>query len=94
MKRSKFITYILMTAFVLGIAGGVSAATIKALKVQGNIPLDPTDPFWSQYGPTKGKHVTVDMDPQMITNPMWPNPSTKWVNVNGFNPVVVVIRNV
>ena len=81
MKRSKFITYILMTAFVLGVAGGVSAATIKALKVQGNIPVDPTDPFWSQYGPTKGKHVTVDMDPQMITNPMWPNPSTKWVNV-------------
>jgi DMSO reductase family type II enzyme heme b subunit len=70
-----------MTAFVLGVAGGVSAATIKALKVKGNIPVDPTDPFWSQYGPTKGKHVTVDMDPQMITNPMWPNPSTKWVNV-------------
>ena len=81
MKRSKFITYVLMTAFVLGVAGGGSAATIKALKVQGNIPVDPTDPFWSQYGPTKGKHVTVDMDPQMITNPMWPNPSTKWVTV-------------
>jgi DMSO reductase family type II enzyme heme b subunit len=80
-KRSKFITYVLMIAFVLGVAGGVSAATIKALKVQGNIPVDPTDPFWSQYGPTKGTHVTIDMDPQMITNPMWPNPSTKWVNV-------------
>jgi DMSO reductase family type II enzyme heme b subunit len=80
-KRSKLITCVLMSAFVLGVAGGVSAANIQALKVQGNIPSDPTDPFWSQYGPTKGKHVTVDMDPQMITNPMWPNPSTKWVNV-------------
>ena len=77
MKRSKFITCVLMSAFVLGVAGGVSAATIKALKVQGSIPSDPTDPFWSQYGSTKGKHVTVDMDPHMITNPMWPNPSTK-----------------
>lgn len=80
MKRTS-IVFLLLIAFVFGVAGGVSAATIKALKVQGNIPVDPTDPFWSQYGPTKGQHVTVDMDPQMITNPMWPNPSTKWVNV-------------
>ena len=58
-----------------------SAAVIQALKVSGNIPTDPGNAFWSNYGPTKGKHVTVTMDPQMITNPMWPNPSTKWVNV-------------
>jgi DMSO reductase family type II enzyme heme b subunit len=79
-KRNS-IVLILLIAFVFGVAGGVSAATIKALKVKGNIPVDPTDPFWSRYGPTKGKHVVVDMDPQMITNPMWPNPSTKWVFV-------------
>ena len=62
-------------------AANANAATIQALKVSGNIPTDPTDPFWSNYGPTKGKHIVIDMDPQMITNPMWPNPSTKWVNV-------------
>jgi len=72
---------ILIVSFVLGFVASATAADIKALKVSGNIPTDPNAPFWSNYGPTKGKHVVVDMDPQMITNPMWPNPSTKWVNV-------------
>jgi DMSO reductase family type II enzyme heme b subunit len=75
-----------MMAFVLGtFVSSAGAANIQALKIQGGIPVDPTDAFWSQYGPTKGKHVVVDMDPQMITNPMWPNPSTKWVNVKAVN---------
>jgi hypothetical protein len=72
----------MVLAFVLGgVVSYVGATTIQALKVSGNIPIDPTDPFWSNYGPTKGKHVIIDLDPQMITNPMWPNPATKWVNV-------------
>ena len=76
------IIFTLIAAFVLGLfVSAAGAATIQALKVKGDIPMDPTDPFWSNYGPTKGKHVTIDMDPQMITNPMWPNPETKWVNV-------------
>ncbi len=71
-----------MSIFLCGMfASSAGAATIQALKVQGDIPSDPTDPFWSNYGPTKGKHVVIDLDPQMITNPMWPNPETKWVNV-------------
>ena len=74
--------YILIAAFVMGLGVSTAGATvIKALKVKGDIPLDPTDPFWSNYGPTKGMHVTLDLDPQMVTNPMWPNPATKWVNV-------------
>ena len=68
-------------ALGMGMVSSASAAVIQALKVSGNIPTDPGNAFWSNYGPTKGKHVTVTMDPQMITNPMWPNPSTKWVNV-------------
>jgi hypothetical protein len=33
------------------------------------------------------------MDPQMITNPMWPNPSTKWVNVKAVtNGKEIAIR--
>jgi DMSO reductase family type II enzyme heme b subunit len=55
------------------------------VKVTGEIPIDPNDPFWSEYGVTKGKHVTIDLEPQMITNPMWPNPSTKWVMVKAAN---------
>ena len=82
MNRSKSITIALIIAFVCGLfASTAGAVTIKALKVKGDIPVDPIDAFWSQYGPTKGKHVVIDLDPQMITNPMWPNPATKWVNV-------------
>ena len=57
------------------------AATIKAVRVQSAIPVNPSDVFWSNYGPTKGKHVVLDLQPQMITNPMWPSPATKWVSV-------------
>ncbi|MCH8208566.1 MAG: nitrite oxidoreductase, gamma subunit [Nitrospinae bacterium] len=60
-----------------------NAVTIQAVKVSGEIPVDPTNPFWSpRYGPNAGNHVVITMDPQMITNPMWPNPSVKWVIVN------------
>jgi DMSO reductase family type II enzyme heme b subunit len=85
-NMKKPLLLIFMSCFLFGIlASNVGATTIQALKIQGNIPTDPTDPFWSNYGPTKGKHVVIDLDPQMITNPMWPNPSTKWVNVKAVN---------
>jgi len=84
-KINKSIILALIVAFVCGVAFTASAATIKALKVSGSIPGDPSDPFWSNYGPTKGKQTVISMDPQMITNPMWPNPSTKWVNVKAAN---------
>jgi len=70
----------LLIAFLL--ISNANAADIKAVKVNGSIPTQPDDPFWSErYGPTALKHVIIDMDPQMITNPMWPNPSTKYVFV-------------
>jgi len=80
-KMKKTLVCAIMLAFVLGLAASANAVVIQALKVSGDIPINPGDPFWSNYGPTKGKHVVIDMEPQMITNPMWPNPSTKWVNV-------------
>jgi DMSO reductase family type II enzyme heme b subunit len=81
-KTRKPLLLIFMSIFLMGLfVSSAGAATIQALKVKGDIPGDPTDPFWSNYGPTKGKHIVIDLDPQMITNPMWPNPETKWVNV-------------
>ncbi len=81
MKHSKLIK-VLIVAFTLGMFAVANAADIKAVKVNGAIPTDPDNPFWSErYGPTALKHVIIDMDPQMITNPMWPNPSTKYVFV-------------
>ena len=81
MKHSKLIKTIIV-AFTLGIFTVANAADIKAVKVSGSIPLSADDPFWSErYGPTALKHVIIDMDPQMITNPMWPNPAVKYVFV-------------
>ena len=81
MKHSKLIKTIIV-AFTLGIFTVANAADIKAVKVSGSIPLSADDPFWSErYGPTALKHVVIDMDPQMITNPMWPNPAVKYVFV-------------
>jgi DMSO reductase family type II enzyme heme b subunit len=78
-KKSKLIKA-LIVAFTLGMFAVANAADIKAVKVTGSIPTNSDDPFWSErYGPTALKHVIIDMDPQMITNPMWPNPSTKYV---------------
>jgi len=80
-KHSKLIKA-LIVAFTLLMFATANAADIKAVKVKGAIPTDPDNPFWSErYGPTALKHVIIDMDPQMITNPMWPNPSTKYVFV-------------
>jgi len=80
-KYSKLIKTLII-AFTLGMFAVANAADIKAVKVSGAIPTSPDNPFWSErYGPTALKHVIIDMDPQMITNPMWPNPSTKYVFV-------------
>ena len=81
MKQSKLIKA-LIVAFTLGMFAVANAADIKAVKVSGAIPTSPDNPFWSErYGPTALKHVIIDMDPQMITNPMWPNPAVKYVFV-------------
>jgi DMSO reductase family type II enzyme heme b subunit len=80
-KTKLAVALVCTVALGMSVVSNASAAVIQALKVSGDIPSDPGSAFWSNYGPTKGKHVTVTMDPQMITNPMWPNPSTKWVNV-------------
>lgn len=74
--------YVLL-GMALPISG--SASTIEAVRVQGKIPVNPSDVFWSNYGPAKGKSVVLDLQPQMITNPMWPAPATKWVSVKAVN---------
>ena len=61
MKTRKPLLLIFMSIFLFGVfASSAGAATIQALKVKGEIPTDPTDPFWSNYGPTKGKHVVIE----------------------------------
>ena len=62
-----------------------NATVIEAVRVHSKIPVNPSDIFWSNNGPTKGKSVVLDLQPQMITNPMWPAPATKWVSVKAVN---------
>ena len=50
---------------------------IQVASQAGTLPVDPYDPFWDE-GPVA---VKVELGPQMITNPKWPNPSTKEVTV-------------
>ena len=87
MKKNKVVSFLIAVAFVFGMfVSYAGAATITAVKVKGAISGDPASLFWSErYGPTALKHVIIDLDPQMITNPMWPNPSTKYVVVKAAN---------
>jgi DMSO reductase family type II enzyme heme b subunit len=42
-----------------------------------SLPVDPYDSFWdSKEAPTA---ISIELGPQMITNPKWPNPSTQKV---------------
>ncbi len=50
---------------------------IHVVNLDGSLPLDPYDPFWD----SEPAAVKVELGPQMITNPKWPNPSTKEVTV-------------
>ena len=50
---------------------------IQVVSHDGNLPVDPDDPFWD----AEPVAVKVELGPQMITNPKWPNPSTREVTV-------------
>ena len=54
---------------------------VNVVKVSGDIPIDPNNSFWDnadEFSPQ-----TVELNPQMITNPKWPNPSVKSVKIRG-----------
>ena len=55
---------------------------IQVVNRDGSLPVDPYDPFWD----SESVAVKVELGPQMITNPKWPNPSTKEV-------IVRVVKN-
>lgn len=62
---------------------GECEIAINVVKVSGEIPVDPNAPFWASLA----QPVSVELGPQMITNPRWPDPSIKevriWVVHNG-----------
>jgi len=63
------------------VESGECEIAVDVFKVSGEIPIDPNDSFWTsadQFHPQ-----TVELGPQMITNPKWPDPSVKLVRIAG-----------
>lgn len=59
---------------------GSCVASLDVIKISNEIPLDPNAPLWhSPGGPNK---ITLELEPQMITNPKWPDPSIKEVTLS------------
>ena len=59
---------------------GICSSTIEVTRYKGELPVSPRSGFWnSKQGPKK---VTVELGPQLITNPQWPNPSIKEVTIS------------
>ncbi len=53
---------------------------LSVKQYSGDIPLSPSSLFWnSPQGPVKN---TIDLGPQLITNPQWPDPFVKKVLVS------------
>jgi DMSO reductase family type II enzyme heme b subunit len=62
------------------IEDGDCTSQLVVKNFSGDIPLSPDSKFWnSQQGPAK---TTVDLGPQLITNPQWPNPFVKKVLIS------------
>ena len=59
---------------------GECELAIDVVDVSSEIPLDPNDPFWTDSNSINP--TFVELGPQMITNPKWPDPSTKSVKLS------------
>ncbi len=69
------------------------AETLYATRVDVEIPVDPSDSFWSRKAKSPVKETILELIPQMFTNPMWPNPATKWVMVQAaVNDKEIAVR--
>ena len=60
---------------------GECELAVDVVKVSGEIPIDPNDSFWADA--ERFHPQTVELGPQMITTPRWPDPSVKTVKVAG-----------
>ena len=59
---------------------GDCTSQLSVKKFSGDIPLSPDSRFWnSPQGPEK---TSIDLGPQLITNPQWPDPFVKKVIIS------------
>ena len=92
--RFLFLHHLILTIIILFINGGCSENIEDCLKegscspvinvgnYSGSVTDDPFDPFWD--GEQSPDPVTIELGPQMITNPKWPNPSIKQVLIRAI----------
>jgi DMSO reductase family type II enzyme heme b subunit len=59
---------------------GSCVASYDVIQVSKNLPLDPNAALWDS--PAGPKTITLELGPQMFTNPKWPDPSIKEVNLS------------
>lgn len=59
---------------------GSCVASYDVIEVANQLTLDPNDPLW--HSPGGPKKITLELGPQMITNPKWPDPSIKEVTLS------------
>ena len=59
---------------------GECELAVDVVDISSEIPLDPNDPFWTDSD--RIKPISIELGPQMITNPKWPDPSTKSVKLS------------
>ena len=60
---------------------GECELAVDVIKISGEIPTDPNDSFWTDAGRFQAQ--SVELGPQMMTNPRWPDPSIKSVKISG-----------
>ncbi|MDP7557235.1 MAG: ethylbenzene dehydrogenase-related protein [Nitrospinaceae bacterium] len=63
------------------IESGECELSVDVAKITGEIPIDPTDSFWKDA--SRIHPQVVELGPQMMTNPKWPDPSIKSVKITG-----------
>ncbi len=59
---------------------GSCVASYDVIQVADELPLDPNAPLWN--APGGPKKITLELGPQMFTNPKWPDPSIKEVTLS------------
>ena len=58
---------------------------IKVVSFEGSLPDDPFDAFWKNV--EAPAPISIELAPQMITNPKWPNPSTQKVSIRAVRNI-------
>jgi len=73
-KLLYFISGLLLLALILGGLGipivSSEGMIIRAQMVPGDIPITPEDPLWQKISP-----MTLPLSGQIITRPVWPEPT-------------------